>query len=179
MINVPIDTNFEALYAALYHLHRDDIAAMNAIKALEVKSVIQKHQSTRWNYWREQMEDLANLREGFSSEVPLTAGKSALELMDTLKEFMKFDNIHIFLGDYNFIKISFGYKGDKYTISVAPNGSSMLYQGPMQSPDQKVFNARDNAQAVKTLRKWVGSSKKKRKQEKKARKKNLAEMEVK
>lgn len=179
MISAPITTDFAALYKELYHLHRDDVKTTELIKELEVKSIIQKHQNTRWNWWREQLEDMGNLTEGWSSKAPLTSGKSTLELMDELREFMKFDNIHVHLGQYNFIKINFEFKGDKYTISAAPDASYMLYQGPMQSPDQKVFNARDNAQAVKTLRKWVDSSKKKRKQEKKARKENLTEQEAK
>lgn len=170
MISSPITTDFAGLYEALYRLHRDDVATLNDIKSLEVRSVIQKHQSTRWLFWRDQLEDLASLREGWSSDVPLTSGQATLELMDALREFMTFESIRVNLGQFNFIKIIFEFKGDKYTISAAPNGSYMLYQGAMQSPDQKVFSTKDNAHAVKTLRKWVDSSKKKRKQAKKAKK---------
>lgn len=170
MISSPIDTDFASLYAALYRLHRDDVETLNEIKRLEVKSVIQKHQSTRWNWWREELEDMATLTEGWSSKVLLTSGKAVLELMDALREFMKFDNVHVSLGQYNFIKINFEYKGDKYTISAAPSGTYMLYQGAMQSEDQKTFNAKDNEQAVKTLRKWAEASKKKAKKAKKEKK---------
>lgn len=170
MISAPITTDFAALYEALYHLHRDDVETTQEIKKLEVKSIIQKHHSTRWNFWREQLQDMGNLTEGWSSTVPLTSGKVTLELMDALGEFMSFDGIRVYLGQFNFIKINFEFKGDKYTISAAPNGTYMLYQGPMQSQDQKVFHAKGNSQAVKILRKWADSSKKKRKQEKKEKK---------
>jgi hypothetical protein len=151
------NNDFPAIYASLARLHQDDDEVLGKLANLESESILAIHNSKNFNSGMEKLQDLAELRDGWTwrSDSYLTTGKNALALIDRLSEFMDLGEISVSTNEFVFIIIGFEHKGVSYEIVSHRSETFGISRGKIGDVNYKHASPINRETAIKKFLKWT------------------------